>query len=67
MKLARYEKAGVPEYWIVDPQRQLVEPYRLRGNAYQRLNVARESITLAALEGVEVDLQAVWLASASAT
>jgi Uma2 family endonuclease len=34
LKLARYERFGVPEYWIVDPITDRVEIYRLEGDAY---------------------------------
>jgi len=34
-KLALYEKHAVPEYWIVDHERQRVVVYRLRGERYE--------------------------------
>ena len=32
IKLALYQRAGVHEYWIIDPVKQEVEKYRRRGN-----------------------------------
>jgi Uma2 family endonuclease len=31
-KLLEYQTAGIPEYWLIDPQRQKAEFYVLRGN-----------------------------------
>lgn len=34
-KFYEYERAGVEEYWIVDPERRRAEFYRLRDGAYE--------------------------------
>lgn len=34
-KFAQYERAGVPFYWIVDPQKRSIEAYRLADNQFQ--------------------------------
>ncbi|OOH73616.1 Uma2 family endonuclease [Leptospirillum ferriphilum] len=34
-KFALYERSGVPEYWIVDPDTDTVQVFRLSGNTYQ--------------------------------
>lgn len=34
-KYQEYEKAGVREYWIIDPLSQMVEVYRIRGKRFQ--------------------------------
>jgi len=33
-KFKEYEKAGIREYWIVDPDKKIVEIYGLRGSQY---------------------------------
>ena len=35
-----YERFGVPEYWLVDPQNQEIEIYALRDNRYELLSAA---------------------------
>ena len=67
VKRSLYAQAGVPEYWIVEPERELVEPYRLRGSAYRALNAVSGTIAMTTIEDVKVDLQAVWRAAAEAT
>jgi len=41
-KFSEYAKAGVREYWIVDPQKRTVEVFTLRGHVYEALGVFRE-------------------------
>lgn len=36
-KKVAYERCGVQEYWIVDPQSKAVHGYRLRNNSFDRL------------------------------
>jgi Uma2 family endonuclease len=40
IKRERYAQFGVPEYWIIDPDRQRVEVYRLQENASHRALVS---------------------------
>ncbi|MBI5348688.1 MAG: Uma2 family endonuclease [Chloroflexi bacterium] len=35
IKKEEYAQAGIPEYWIVDPEAKTVEIYRLEGKTYQ--------------------------------
>ena len=39
IKMRRYAAAGVPHYWLLDPVTGALEPYRLRGQTYELLEV----------------------------
>jgi Uma2 family endonuclease len=73
IKRERYELAAVPEYWIVDPDAELVEVYRLEGSApddaeprragpaFAPPELHRDSVTFRAPQvTATVDLTAVW-------
>ena len=45
LKYELYEEAGVPEYWIIDPQSRTVEIYVLRGGTYEQLGQWSEGET----------------------
>jgi putative restriction endonuclease len=47
VKLAAYERAGVPEVWLVHPTDRVVTIYRLEGNAYDRPAIHETKGTLA--------------------
>lgn len=59
-KFSRYERAGVREYWLVDPDACTVEPFVLRRGKYVAMPVETESITLRVMRGVTIDLREVW-------
>lgn len=58
-KFKIYAKAGVPEYWIVDPEKRMMELYILHGNAYRLLanHSAGESVRSKILAGFEAKLE----------
>ena len=59
IKFEDYAAHGVSEYWIVDPERETVEQYRLVGDAYQ-LNekLAHSTIRSLVVRDFEVNVQA---------
>jgi Uma2 family endonuclease len=62
-KFLRYERAGVKEYWIVDPSGKIVTVYRLLdGGRFGRPDVygAEERIKVSFLEDLEVELLSVF-------
>ena len=61
-KRAIYEKAGVPEFWIVDPFSQTIEILQLVKNKYDLFDFeeAKGTIKSAVLEGFELDLEKVF-------
>jgi Uma2 family endonuclease len=58
-KLRRYERAGVPEYWIVDPRACLVEQHVLRSGRYGKPVVSATSIRLRVVDAT-IDVRAAW-------
>jgi Uma2 family endonuclease len=63
-KPREYAKAGIPEYWIVDPQLKKIVVLKLVGQAYETHSEAGETgkAYSALLPGFEVDAAAVWAA-----
>ena len=37
LKLQRFERAGMPNYWLVDPKRLVLSVYQLEGGRYQHV------------------------------
>ena len=60
LKLRRYERFDVKEYWIVDPETEKVSVYRLVDERYQEavtfLNEPGNTLTSAHLPGLEIGL-----------
>jgi Uma2 family endonuclease len=62
VKLQLYRQYGVPHYWMVDTDAQVIETYRLAGQAYEagpRLEGAAPA-PLPPFEGLVLDPSAVW-------
>jgi Uma2 family endonuclease len=45
VKRADYAEAGIPEYWIVDPEHETISVLRLEGDAYTEHGIFRRSAT----------------------
>jgi Uma2 family endonuclease len=61
LKLGLYQKAGVPEYWLVDPKSQQITVYRLKKSGrYESAGSFHDEVCYQAIEGVTVDLSRVW-------
>jgi Uma2 family endonuclease len=60
LKLRLYRRAGVGEYWIVDPQSRQVEQYRREGDLLVAAGTFSDRIAFGAVPGVVVDLTRVW-------
>lgn len=63
-KRAVYAEAGIPEYWIVDPQQQRVVVLTLEGGQYvEHANLVREGVAASRLlAGFEADVAAIFAA-----
>lgn len=59
-KRALYERAGVREFWLVDPKARSIEQLVLRRGRYGPAIPATTTITLRAFRGISIDLGEVW-------
>ena len=61
-KFGQYQKAGVKEYWIVDPVRRTVEAYVLKNGKYGIGSIYRDDdiILVSVLKGCEINLAEVF-------
>jgi Uma2 family endonuclease len=60
-KLEDYARAGIPEYWIVNPFHRAVEVYLLRDGDYVlRETVSDGPLRPSAFSGLEIDLRSLW-------
>ena len=61
-KLKAYARFGIPEYWIVDPEKNAVEVYRLKERSYQPPQVLGqdEILTSPLLPGLALALREIF-------
>ena len=61
-----YAQAGIPEYWIVDPQEEVIYVLRLEGKEYAEHGrfTTGNTATSALLPGFNVPVAEVWAAAA---
>ena len=62
-KKSAYQRAGVPEYWIVDPQEHHVQQFLLHAGEYRLAGTHRERLQAGSLPAVQIDLQPLWEAA----
>jgi Uma2 family endonuclease len=61
VKFVDYAAHGVAEYWIVDPDAEMIEQYVLEGEAYQlRVKTNTGTVRSVAVEGFTVPVRAVF-------
>ena len=60
LKKELFERSGVPEYWLVDTDRNVLESLVLESERYRSAVACRRSVHLAARPEVELDLSRVW-------
>jgi Uma2 family endonuclease len=60
-KFYEYEAAGVPEYWLVDPDREELVVYRLQDDRYQTAFEGREGrVESAVADGFWIEAEWLW-------
>lgn len=61
-KYLEYAKAGIKEYWIVDPDKHRIEVYILRGNVYQLWErfESGETVRSELLPGFEINVSEIF-------
>ena len=62
-KLLLYEKHGIKEYWIINPDAKYVMLYRLEGVKYNKPEylTGNDILKSRAIEGLGIDLSEVWV------
>jgi len=62
-KFYEYEAAGIPEYWIVDPDREQLEVYRLEREQYRGVFMGTDGcVESEVLEGIRIRAEWLWRA-----
>lgn len=58
-KLRAYERAGVPEYWIVDPGTKTIELFTLAGETYHQVGAYQEDsvVPSTVLAGIDIPVR----------
>jgi Uma2 family endonuclease len=61
-KVVEYAAAGIPEYWMVHPDPQVIEVYRLEGEAYVLDGVYRGATPIVShvLAGLAISVDDIW-------
>lgn len=62
IKFNNYAKFGVKEYWLVDPEKQIIEQYENINHTYQllQLNEHTEAIRTSALDNITIELKKIF-------
>jgi Uma2 family endonuclease len=60
VKLALYASAGVPEYWIVDPETRTIDQLVLAGASYRVALQGESRLRSQRFADLEVDLDSLW-------
>lgn len=60
LKKELYQRSGIPEYWVVDPEDHVVEQYVLERGRYELAGKRGEEVVSRSIPGVRVDLAQVW-------
>jgi Uma2 family endonuclease len=60
LKKELYQKSGVKEYWIVDPDDQSLQQLVLNAGRFEELSKSSVQVALSFLADVVVDLKKVW-------
>jgi Uma2 family endonuclease len=59
-KYEEYEKAGVREYWIIDPLSKTVELYRLDRKRYGRVDEVNDALASSVIRGFHLKPALLW-------
>jgi Uma2 family endonuclease len=59
-KFNSYQKAGVKEYWIIDPDDRTIQANRLENGRYVTAMYGEEKVPVATLPGLEIDFAEVF-------